>query len=74
LLRSDYAVIGTTSGRCQKPRIGNRSTGIVCEGAEESLSGKVGVPGWVGRRRLGSGKVRDGGQVEQTLIDYNNSI
>ena len=30
------------------PRIGNRSSGIVCKGAEESLSDKVGVPGgWV---------------------------
>jgi hypothetical protein len=27
------------------PRIGSRSSGIVCKGAEESLSDKVGVPG-----------------------------
>ena len=47
LLRSDYAVIGKTRCRCHKPRIGHRSSGIVCKGAEESLSDKVGVPrGW----------------------------
>ncbi len=35
------------------PRRGNRLSGIVCKGAEESLSDKVGVPGGWGRRRLG---------------------